>query len=1329
MSRYLRLAAISFVAILAFGISAAAQQQSSTDNSTPTGQAKGTPPLGSFGGSDFDKVNLFNGNVSMQFPLSMSGGRAGMGAGATLSYNSKFWRMVTDRPNPQNSYNVPTYDEWDNGTFIAPGWRINTGRLVARHSGWNPSSGNCGSEPAGNQETLTRITFIAPDGTEYEFRDTLDDANPANDGQPSLLGPANCGTLQAYNRKSVWITYDGSAATFVSSADIWDISLIPGGGDPPFQTYPSGDVYLRDGTSFRVTNGRVDWMQDRNGNRVSYTYYSGSPNGGFLHTITDTLGRVTEFSYNIVDPDDVTGQTNLLVRVVQHRDPSDPDDDQVWKVVRLKLKNALRQDYVTDADPTYEELWPGTLTGPFNENMPSAVVLPTGHSWKFLYNRYGEVASVETPAHGKIEFDVVAGAGNTPTGPSPFVFRYLKERRTYVRAVDASPEGKTSYDDPSVGYPAVGTPPAETVVDVIRYIGTTSIINRSRHFFYSHPLTGVRSPRSDGYTRWQEGLEFKTEEAGSVGSTWVNRSRSHATWRQASPVGWIPSATTETENQPASNPRVIDKTTTILENGLDLVSKVDYVFDTTPYNNVTQERVFDWGAGAPSSTVLRQVNRTFEKSATYTSATIANVVHSRSLVLTESVGTGGAAESMTTNVYDGESIETCIGLSTATHNPAFNSSRVIRGNMTSVTLDPKDGSPLSTTRMRYDEAGNAIRVISANSLAPGAVEAAFTTQIDFYDPLDPLHAFPRATTRTVSKASGGPATVLSTSAIFNRWSGLITSATGYNPGETTTYSYDNFDRIQSITPPAGVGVTMVVYSAPAADLSVQSTSETIGTGSSNSSTTIVTYDGLFRAVKQQATDPNGTGLVTVDTKYDGLGRPTLVSNPYRTTGAAPTHGWTRTRYDDQNRVVLVSFFDNGPLSPPGDFETSDTGDIATVHNAGGFTVPTVTVTEQAGKQRRSGSDALGRMLWVREDPNGLNYLTTYGYDGRGNLLSVNQGGQSRTFVYDGLGRLKSAKMPECVNSSGVQVATTYTYDRESNLVTKTDPRNVTTWFSYDEMNRLRTKNFSNTAVNDVSYFYDDSGHGPAIEIPDSSGLMPGSPFDRGFSLGRLVGVVTNATASNETEQVRTGVFYGYDVAGRVTHYDQLLESTHYQNPSVPTYNRASEIVNQSYPSGSTVTNTYNVAGSLTSVAANLGGASAGSTNATYTPSGSLEEQRLSTTTALFHKIGYNSRLQPVQISLGVSSGASDKLGLSYQYGNLNTVDPGSQPDQTRKQREPGADHGLARFRADFVRTILSVRRAQPARARDGVLRLRWRRRIVHGRAGSAVGYCGFGKRA
>ena len=103
---------------------------------------------------------------------------------------------------------------------------------------------------------------------------------------------------------------------------------------------------------------------------------------------------------------------------------------------------------------------------------------------------------------------------------------------------------------------------------------------------------------------------------------------------------------------------------------------------------------------------------------------------------------------------------------------------------------------------------------------------------------------------------------------------------------------------------------------------------------------------------------------------------------------------------------------------------------------------TVTATDQAGKSGKSVSDALGRLTSVYEDPSGLNYQTSYNYDVLGDLITINQGSQTRSFVYDSLKRLTSATNPENGTIS-------YTYDNNGNLLTRLDARNITTTLAYD----------------------------------------------------------------------------------------------------------------------------------------------------------------------------------------------------------------------------------------------------------------------------------------
>src|ERR1700742_3360177 len=94
-------------------------------------------------------------------------------------------------------------------------------------------------------------------------------------------------------------------------------------------------------------------------------------------------------------------------------------------------------------------------------------------------------------------------------------------------------------------------------------------------------------------------------------------------------------------------------------------------------------------------------------------------------------------------------------------------------------------------------------------------------------------------------------------------------------------------------------------------------------------------------------------------------------------------------------------------------------------------------------------DGLGHLVSLTEqDPatGGLTQATTYAYDALDNLKTVSQGGQARSFVYDGLSRLASQTTPEAGTVS-------YTYWDSGDVKKRTDARNVETHYSYDALNR------------------------------------------------------------------------------------------------------------------------------------------------------------------------------------------------------------------------------------------------------------------------------------
>ncbi|MCG3164224.1 MAG: hypothetical protein JMDDDDMK_05711 [Acidobacteria bacterium] len=391
-------------------------------------------------------------------------------------------------------------------------------------------------------------------------------------------------------------------------------------------------------------------------------------------------------------------------------------------------------------------------------------------------------------------------------------------------------------------------------------------------------------------------------------------------------------------------------------------------------------------------------------------------------------------------------------------------------------------------------------------------------------------------------------------------------------------------------------------------------------------------DGFGRAIESWTRHPQGD--VKVSTAYDALGRVKQTSNPHRS-GETPVY--TTTNYDLAGRVTSVT-----------------TPDGATVSTA--YDGARVMVTDQANKKRISETDGLGRLLKVWEirsaDSDTVSvtfpqtggttynaYLTQYAYDVLDDLTTVSQGAQTRTFVYDSLKRLTSATNPE----SGLM---SYVYDANGNLLEKTDARTAKTTFSYDALNRVKSKVYSGATSEGINAA---NATPPVYFKYDSQAFPSGAPagFNRGLATGRLVSVNYGAGSS-------AGNYFGYDELGRTVRKTQQINGNNYAVPSV-SYNRASAMTGETYPSGRTVSYSYDIAGRLNTFSGTLGDG-VNRTYATvtqYSAAGLKERETYNgTTTPLFLKLHYNKRQQMVDLRLGSVQDEwnYDRGALIFYYG-------------------------------------------------------------------------------
>ncbi|MCU1285654.1 MAG: repeat-associated core domain protein [Acidobacteriales bacterium] len=514
-----------------------------------------------------------------------------------------------------------------------------------------------------------------------------------------------------------------------------------------------------------------------------------------------------------------------------------------------------------------------------------------------------------------------------------------------------------------------------------------------------------------------------------------------------------------------------------------------------------------------------------------------------------------------------------------------------RGNPTTISRWLNLPSPTSlVSTATYDDTGNV-----KSSIDPGG----HTTTYSYSNANAYMSSITMPTTGTASHV---------TSATYDSNTGLVLSSTDENL-RPTYFTYEKMLRPSSVSFADG-GVTQYFYADP------QTTEVKQKIDASNWIDQFQYLDSMGRPHQTKLIDPEGDDYT--DTTYDSIGRVATVSNPHRVITAA-TDGTTTYDYDALNRVITIT-------QP----------DTTTVQSS--YVGNTVTVTDEAGKQRKSVADALGRMTAAFEpDSTGaLNYETDYQYDTLNNLLRVDQKGadpstpnwRTRTFTYDSLSRLLTATTPE---SGLIQ----YAYNADGNLTSKTDARSVATTLQYDALHRLTSKTYSDSTPS-ANFVYDGSSANNTVGRLSSQSF--GSPSQAGNS-------------------------FVYDAMGRVLQNSQCGKSncggTNYAVSA--TYNLAGELASLIYPSGRKIVNSYSPAARLLKV--NYDSFSAtivnyayytvpqGATSTTwgYFPSGAANQFSLGN--GVSESFSANRRLQMNQIT--ASNASQTLLSKTYGFGTAN----------------------------------------------------------------------------
>jgi RHS repeat-associated protein len=1178
-----------------------ARGQGNDYGATPLALSPGSP-AGSYPLSDIDTVNLFNGHVNIQIPLLAEGGRGDAKSAAYFNWNTPAQWHVRSEVNPNEAPSLMYYAEQTGGFATGLTNGINLGAFTVY--GIQSGAGEHYCDPGGYKYggTLTRLYFVEPNGTEHEMRDT------ATDGSPFQAGycPNNGGS-----RGRIFVSSDGSGATFIADEVVRD-DVYAGNGYPYIG--PAGYLMLKNGSRYRI-DASSSSLRDRNGNLLSWALLGEGANSHWQ--TTDALNR------------QVTAET---VYGSQCTALGNGAADACAKISYKGFGGAQRTMWLS-YDSTYIN--------------PLQLFLPNGLSYHFYYNDYGDLTRIDLPTGGSIEYDYGPGlAGSQPSYPivqgaipgtycgdsytcaSYYIYRRLVERRVYnaghvleSRQTFSKPETFQSND--------AGNPVDAGYVEKKQYDGNLSdpkLLGSEKHYFY-----GAASPSFHKNSSWKDGREYHTEIYDQNGNL---QRQSDQAWEQRANVAWWLAGGGNVDTEPQKDPR-ISATSLHLENGLTTTT-TNFYDPTVPYNSLTDVYEYDYGGSAPArhtqTTYLKNLN-----GVDYTGSNITDpsAPYLRDFPLQSSVlDAGGVEHARTTFEYDNYASDTnYAGLidrsGISGHDSAFATYYSKRGNVTATTTYLLDNGSVTgsvTAYAQYDIAGNPVKMIDARGYA---------TTISY----DDCFGSPDSSEAHINSAPAELSGVGQASFAFP------TAVT--NAKNQTTYTKFDFYLGK---PAVGEDANGIVASGYYSDSLERPTQVRRAVGTASASQTSFSYNDTGRIVTVTS-DQNtfNDNVLKSQTLYDGLGR-TIESRQYENstqyiavqqipfvvlqdpdTGVWSTASQSSNPYRpylNETPVWTTSFAD--ALGRMTKVRTPDNAIVRTSYSAN-----TVTVTDQAGKSRKSVTDALGRLREIREDVNsgGLNYLTNYDYDVLGDLTLVTQQDpvtqytQTRTFTYDSLKRLTSAINPESGTFN-------YQYDNNGNLLVKShNARAVHAHYEYDELNRISRRWYNSSSLlssttqnspalpsgigtsDEVKYFYDAQN-------------PPGAPsFDRGFATGRLIAVTYGGGSS--------GNYYGYDELGKPKRTIQQTGGVNYLTWA--TYNLAGEVLSETYPSQHTVSYGYDGAGRTNSFSGSLGDNAPRtySTDIVYSPFGMAKEE-FGTTMPVYNKQFYNIRGQLAEIRAGTT---------------------------------------------------------------------------------------------
>ena len=442
----------------------------------------------------------------------------------------------------------------------------------------------------------------------------------------------------------------------------------------------------------------------------------------------------------------------------------------------------------------------------------------------------------------------------------------------------------------------------------------------------------------------------------------------------------------------------------------------------------------------------------------------------------------------------------------------------------------------------------------------------------------PLHLLKRSDLDTLRPTLGTP---LKTSRSYNS-RGLLETETAAD-GTVTFYTYDNLQRLQSVTQAKGAvdstGNSLErAQSTTYDDWGRLRVTQTVG----DATGTTTTYDAAGRRISVKDTRGNTTYFY-----YDAQGRQVYAILKDLITGGEVTEtlyssfSEVKTTVTYKNRLNLASALTGGQVSADlaaNVAALADASDNRTnlSYNRRGLIQQAI---DALGYKTDSSYNAFGQLATATSDvdalgtPNSRRVSTTTSYDRRGLAIQISRSGNglsapvSTNAGYDALGRLsqtldelnQSTTYAYTRNSgngrklvvSGPAGNVTTTYDALSRALTRQERNGHTVTYAYDDLNRtftvrtaegIQTTTEANrfgqtirvTDDNQATTTYAYDRHGWLLSITDALGNVTLNDYDAGGNLTRLVqGLKANGTGAPSNDGSAIATSYSYDAANRV----------------------------------------------------------------------------------------------------------------------------------------------------------------------------------------------------